>query len=60
MAIVHKSQGQPDDALRYMRATISALKAGYSMNEGNLYYVYYPRQITLYEVEALLVSLSKE
>jgi hypothetical protein len=43
-----------------MRATISALKAGYSMNEGNLYYVYYPRQITLYEVEALLVSLSKE
>ena len=60
MAIVHKSQGQPDDALRYMRATISALKAGYSMNEDNLYYVYYPRQITLYEVEALLVSLSKE
>jgi tetratricopeptide (TPR) repeat protein len=60
MAIVHKSLGQPDDASRYMRAAISALKAGYSMNEDNLYYVYYPRQITLYEVEALLVSLSKE
>lgn len=60
IAIVHKTLGQHDDALRYTRAARSALKARYSMNEDNLYYVYYPRQITLYEVEALLVSLSKE
>lgn len=60
MAFVHKTLGQPDDALLYMRAAISALKARYSMNEDNLYYVNYPRQITLFEVEALLVGLNKE
>lgn len=59
MAILHKTLGQRDDALRYMKAAISALKARYSMNEDNLYYVYYPRQITIYELDALLVSLSK-
>jgi tetratricopeptide (TPR) repeat protein len=60
MAIVHKNQGQREPALRYAKAAEAALKAGYRMSEDNLYYVNYPRQITLYDVEAMIQQLNKK
>ena len=50
LALIYKKRRETNLEKRYLEMAQQSLLDGYSMNEDNLYYVNYPRQITLYEV----------
>jgi len=54
LGLVHKAQGNTAEANRRFEAAKQALAKGYALNEDNIYYANYPRQITAYEVQQAL------
>jgi tetratricopeptide (TPR) repeat protein len=57
LALVCKRRNELDLEKKYLEMAQKSLLEGYSMNEGNLYYVNYPKQITLYEINRQLSSI---
>lgn len=53
MALTMQRLGFPGDARRYAEAGRDGLIAGYRMNEDNIIYVNYPRQVNLKDFDAL-------
>jgi tetratricopeptide (TPR) repeat protein len=51
LALIYKKRNRPDLEKKYLATAQRSIIEGYSMNEDNLYYVNYPKQITLYEVK---------
>ena len=51
LALLYKNENNSEDYHKYLQIAKRALNTGYSMNEDNTYYAYYPHQITLYEIE---------
>ncbi len=54
LGMIYKAENNPVQQKKYLTICLQALKNGYSMSEDNLYYAYYPHQITLFEVENAL------
>ncbi|MDB5268972.1 MAG: hypothetical protein JWP58_2012 [Hymenobacter sp.] len=54
LGLVHRAQGNTEAAKRSFLAAQQALAKGYALNEDNIYYANYPRQITAYEVQQAL------
>jgi len=54
LAFIYKKKKEANLEKNYLEIAQKSILGGYSMNEGNLYYVNYPRQITLYEVNKQL------
>ena len=52
-----QAQGNKETARRYLLAAQKALASGYRLNEDNIYYANYPRQITDYEIRQALQRL---
>ncbi|RZK13957.1 MAG: tetratricopeptide repeat protein [Hymenobacter sp.] len=50
----YQAQGDEATAQRYLLAAQKALASGYRLNEDNIYYANYPRQITDYEIRRAL------
>jgi len=57
LALMYKKRKESDAEKKYLEIARTSLLEGYSMNEDNLYYVNYPRQITLYEIDGQLSGL---
>jgi len=51
LAQIYKKENNSVLEKKYLNIAKNAKKQGYSMNEGNLPYVYYPEQINYYEIE---------
>ena len=54
LALVYKREKNIEFQNKYLQIAKQAKAKGYSLNEGNVYYVYYPHQITLYEIDKAL------
>jgi tetratricopeptide (TPR) repeat protein len=54
LGLTYQAQGQKEAAQRYLLAAQKALASGYRLNEDNIYYANYPRQITDYEIRQAL------
>ncbi|RZK23125.1 MAG: tetratricopeptide repeat protein [Hymenobacter sp.] len=54
LGLLYQTQGNPAAARRHLLAARQALASGYRLNEDNIYYANYPRQITDYEIEQAL------
>ena len=50
LAMVYKQENRPALKNKYLELARMAIIDGYTMSEDNLYYAYYPHQVTLYEV----------
>ncbi len=57
LALIYKKRNETDLEKRYLEIAQKSILENYSMNEDNLYYVNYPRQITLYEVRRELSDM---
>ena len=55
--LAYQAQGNKETARRYLLAAQKALASGYRLNEDNIYYANYPRQITDYEIRQALQRL---
>jgi tetratricopeptide (TPR) repeat protein len=51
LAMVYKSENNIILKDKYLRIAKESKSKGYSLNEGNVFYSYYPHQVTLYEIE---------
>jgi tetratricopeptide (TPR) repeat protein len=51
LALVYAREGNAALKEKYLRIAKETRSKGYSSNEDNLYYAYYPHQITAYEIE---------
>jgi tetratricopeptide (TPR) repeat protein len=58
LALIYHKRKEINLEKRYLEIAQKSILGGYSMNEDNLYYVNYPRQITLYEVNKQLSIIS--
>ena len=54
LALTYQAQGSKALAQSYLWAAQKALASGYRLNEDNIYYANYPRQITEYEIKQAL------
>ncbi|MGI4867426.1 MAG: tetratricopeptide repeat protein [Janthinobacterium lividum] len=54
LGLTYQVQGSSAMAQSYLRAAQQALASGYRINEDNIYYANYPRQITEYEIKQAL------
>jgi tetratricopeptide (TPR) repeat protein len=54
LGLTEQAQGSREAARRYLLAAQKALASGYRLNEDNIYYANYPRQITDYEIRQAL------
>jgi tetratricopeptide (TPR) repeat protein len=50
LALICRAQGNKEQAARYLATASTAFAAGYRLNEDNIYYANYPRQVTAYEI----------
>jgi tetratricopeptide (TPR) repeat protein len=57
LGLAYQVQGNKATARRYLVAAQKALAGGYRLNEDNIYYANYPRQITDYEIGQALARL---
>lgn len=57
LGLTYQAQGDKTTARRYLAAAQKALASGYRLNEDNIYYANYPRQITDYEIKQALQGL---
>ncbi|RZK23669.1 MAG: tetratricopeptide repeat protein [Hymenobacter sp.] len=57
LGLTYQAQGNKATARRYFLAAQKALASGYRLNEDNIYYANYPRQITDYEIRRALRGL---
>lgn len=53
-ALTYRALGNTDQANQHLNSARQALKKGYRLNEDNIYYANYPRQITEFEVAQAL------
>jgi tetratricopeptide (TPR) repeat protein len=60
MARVLQKLSLPDDAQKHAEAGRAGLIAGYRMNEDNIAYVNYPRQVTVNDFDALMLSIGNK
>jgi tetratricopeptide (TPR) repeat protein len=51
LAMVYKQENNRALKNKYLQTAKQSITDGYTMSEDNLYYAYYPHQVTLYEVE---------
>lgn len=58
LALIYKFQSKKEQAKHYLATAQAALASGYRLNEDNIYYANYPRQITQYEVQRALQQLA--
>lgn len=56
LALIYKREKNIDFQNKYLQIAKQAKEKGYSLNEDNVYYVYYPHQITLYEIDKALAE----
>ena len=56
LARVYKKRNELKLERKYLEIAKTALTDGYSMNEDNLYYVNYPKQITMLEINQALIA----
>jgi tetratricopeptide (TPR) repeat protein len=54
LGLTEQAKGDREAARRYLLAAQKALASGYRLNEDNIYYANYPRQITDYEIRQAL------
>jgi tetratricopeptide (TPR) repeat protein len=54
LGLAYRAQGSQPTAQRYLLAAQKAVASGYRLNEDNIYYANYPRQITAYEIAQAL------
>jgi tetratricopeptide (TPR) repeat protein len=54
LGLTEQAKGNQEAARRYLLAAQKALASGYRLNEDNIYYANYPRQITDYEISQAL------
>jgi tetratricopeptide (TPR) repeat protein len=54
LGLTYQARGDKEAARRYLLAAQQALASGYRLNEDNIYYANYPRQITAYEIAQAL------
>jgi tetratricopeptide (TPR) repeat protein len=54
LGLTEQAKGSKEAARRYLLAAQKALASGYRLNEDNIYYANYPRQITDYEISQAL------
>jgi len=59
LALIYKNKKEYDSTRKYLEIAKQSFLDGYTMNEDNLYYVNYPRQITLYEIDEQLDLLGR-
>ena len=52
LAQIYRKEKNRSMETKYLTIARQAIKQGYSMNEGNIFYVNYPYQITIFEIEA--------
>ncbi len=57
LGLTYQALGDKQAAPRHFLAAQKALAAGYRLNEDNIYYANYPRQITNYEIQQALQGL---
>lgn len=51
LAMIYKKENNNELKGKYLQIAKESKKEGYSMNEDNLYYAYYPHQITIHEID---------
>jgi tetratricopeptide (TPR) repeat protein len=51
LALVYKKENNHEMKNKYLQIAKKSKLEGYSLNEDNVFYAYYPHQITLYEIE---------
>ena len=51
LALVYKNENNTELENKYLQIAKESKSRGYSLNEDNMYYSYYPHQITLYEID---------
>jgi tetratricopeptide (TPR) repeat protein len=54
LALIYKRERNIELQNKYFQIARQSKAKGYGLNEGNVYYVYYPHQITLYEINKAL------
>jgi tetratricopeptide (TPR) repeat protein len=54
LALVFKRQGKISEGQKLLQAAKEFMREGYRLNEGNIFYVNYPYQITIFEIEKAL------
>ena len=59
LALIYKNKKQYYLTRKYLEIAKQSVLDGYTMNEDNLFYVNYPRQVTLFEIDEQLGLLSK-
>jgi tetratricopeptide (TPR) repeat protein len=57
LALVYKKTNNTQLYLKHLMSSKDAIISGYSLNEDNEYYVYYPHQITLFDIEKEAASI---
>ena len=50
LAMIYKKEKNDAERKKYLELARAAKLAGYSISEDNIFYAYYPHQITLYEI----------
>ena len=54
LGLVFKRQGKISEGQKLLQAAKEFMREGYRLNEGNIFYVNYPYQITIFEIEKAL------
>lgn len=54
LAMIYKRENNSELKNKYLKIAKEAKSKGYSLNEGNVPYTYYPHQITLFEIDVEL------
>ena len=57
LGLVYKREKNTDLATKYLLIAKQSFIDKYKINEGNMYYVYYPHEVTLYETEKALAAM---
>jgi tetratricopeptide (TPR) repeat protein len=59
MSMIYKQEKGKESRWQYLATAKEMIKKRYGMNEDNMYYAYYPHQITLFEIEEEEKSLEQ-
>jgi len=57
LALIYKSEKNDFLENKYLKTAQNSIIKGYSMNEDNLFYVNYPHQVTLYEINKAISEM---
>lgn len=56
LGLVYKSEKKIELQTKYLEIAKLSKSKGFSLNEDNIYYVYYPHQVTMFEIEKALTK----